>query len=313
MNKFTFQVGLFIFMLIPQLCSGLDLSLRPRFNTGVQYFEYSQDVFKFNSGSISGSGQTSEVNLKDFTPFVSGGLTLFVDRFFIDSSVQFSFDGEDSIHTTNDFSFPARGTLPESEVNIGGENNVNFDRLEYSFSLGYAITDQIVAYAGYKRARTKIDIPIQNRSTAVVTANSAPNPGLSGTVTGQLDLDYEYDGAFIGGAYSQNIEMGFLQGALSANVAIAFMDGEVDVQFNNLKINNQMGSQNLNIDILSGGLKGDTVGISAGLAWNGITAINGLTYLVGVNGYHYEFDGIENSPNFSETVVRVDFGLSFTF
>jgi hypothetical protein len=107
--------------------------------------------------------------------------------------------------------------------------------------------------------------------------------------------------------------MGFLQGALSANVAIAFMDGKVDVQFTDLKINNQNGSTSLDVNILNGGLKGDTVGISAGLTWNGLTAIDGLTYLVGVNGYHYDFDGIENSPDFSETVVRVDFGLSFTF
>jgi hypothetical protein len=309
MNKFTFQVGLFSFILIPQLCSGLELSLRPRFNTGVQFFEYSQDVFQFNSGLAS--GQISEVKFKDFTPFVSGGLTFFVDRFFIDSSVQFSFDGEDTVQSTNDFSFPTMGPVPASDINAGGENNVNFDRLEYSFSLGYAITDQIVAYAGYKRSHTQIDVPIQNRSKSVFTANnSVPNPFFSGPVTGRLDLDYEYDGAFIGGAYSQNIDAWFLHGALSANVAIAFMDGEVDVQFNDLKINNQP----IKLDILNtGGLKGDTVGISARLTWNGLTAINGLTYLVGINGYHYEFDGIENSPNFSETVVRVDFGLSFTF
>jgi hypothetical protein len=158
MNKFTFQVGLFIFILFPQLCSGLELSIRPRFNTGVQFLEYSQDVFKFGSNSFA--GEISEVTLKDFTPFVSGGLTLFIDRFFIDSSVQFSFEGEDTIHSTNDFSFSERGI--ESNINAGGENNVNFDRLEYSFSLGYAITDQIVVYAGYKSARTEIGVNLNN-------------------------------------------------------------------------------------------------------------------------------------------------------
>ncbi len=85
------------------------------------------------------------------------------------------------------------------------------------------------------------------------------------------------------------------------------------MQLKDIKINNQLGSQNLDLDILNGDLEGDTVGISAGLAWNGLTVINGLTCLVGINGYHYEFDGVENSPNFSEMVVRIDFGLSFTF
>lgn len=308
MNKFTFQVGLFFFLLLPQLCSGLELGLRPRFNTGFQFFEF--NLGGFDTGNIS--GKFSEVKFNDFTPFVSGGLTLFVDRFFIDSFVQYSFEGQDITHIRNDFSVPASGPIPETIINSNGDTNINFDRLEYSFSLGYTITDQFVVYAGYKKARTEIDGLIMNRTSAFSANNSAPNPFLSGTATGQLNLDYEYHGAFVGGSYKHNIDIGFLHGALSANVAVAFMEGEVGVKFRNIKINNQFG-RSIPLDIAPNNLEGDTVGISAGLAWNGLTGISGLVYMIGVNGYHYEFDGIDNSPNFSETVVRVDFGLSYTF
>lgn len=311
MNKFTFQIGLFFFSLLPQLCSGLELSLRPRFNTGFQFFEYNQDEVILNTGTMS--QQFSEIKFNDFTPFVSGGLTLFVDRFFIDSTVQYSFEGQDTINASNNTSVPAMGPLPDTVIHSNGKTHLNFDRLEYSFSLGYAITDQIVVYAGYKNARTEIDGLIMNRTHAVSANNSVPNPFLTGTATGRLSLNSEYDGAFVGGSYSQNIDIGFLHGALSANVAVAFMEGEVDLEFRDIRINNQFdGSISLQVDTPNN-LKGDTVGVSAGLAWNGLTAISGLTYLIGVNGYHYEFDGIDDSPSFSETVVRVDFGLSYTF
>ena len=312
MNKFIFSVGLFLLISAPQLCSSLELGVRPRLNTGFQYYEYNQDNFTSN-GLISSTA--SSIEFSDYVPFVSGGLTLFIDRFFIDGFVQYSFEGQDMNQvTTNNFVRSFGPGITNTSINTQSQFDVNFDRLEYSFSVGYAITDQIVAYAGYKKAHTKFDAALQNGSVNSFTSN-IPNPLLSGRLFGRVNLDYIYDGAFVGGAYSHNIDFGFLHGALNANVAVAFLEGNVDVEYRSLQFINQFGvSQNVNIDSVFNlqDLKGDTIGVSAGLSWNGLTTIDGLNYLIGVNGYHYEFDG-NNLPNFSETVVRVDFGLSFTF
>ncbi len=313
MNKFIFSVGLFFIMLTPRLCSGLELGLRPRLNTGFLYYQYNQDEFA-TTGLISKT-VSSSIEFSDYVPFVSGGLTFFIDRFFIDGFVQYSFDGQDMNQvTTNNFVRSLGPGMTDNNINIQSDFDVKFDRLEYSFSIGYAITDQIVAYAGYKKSHAKFDAAIRNGRLNSTTSN-IPNPFLSGTLTGRVNLDYVYDGPFVGGSYSHNINIGFLQGALGLNVAVAFLEGNVDVEYRNAKFTDKFGvSQNVNVDKLFNlqNLKGDTIGVSAGLSWNGLTAVDGLNYLIGINGYHYEFDG-NNLPTFSETVVRVDFGLSFTF
>ncbi len=294
-----------------------ELSLRPRFNTGFQFYEYNQEAFSFSANGASNS--TSGIQFSDFVPFVSGGLTLFVDRFFVDAFVQYSFEGQDNSRIVNNNRIPAIEGFPASSINTSVNVNPTFDRLEYSFSLGYAITDQFVVYAGYKNANTQLHTALSKGRISSVSDNGSPNPLLNGTLTGNLDLEYEYDGAFIGSTYSFNIEQGFLQGALTTNIAIAFMNGTVDVEYNNIRIRNELGfTLNVNEALTDTiynqpKLEGDTVGVSAGLSWNGLTAIDGLTYLIGVNGYHYAFDGSNNSPDFSETVVRVDFGVAYTF
>ncbi len=294
-----------------------ELSLRPRFNTGFQFYEYTQEAFSFSKGLSSNS--TSEINFSDFVPFVSGGLTFFVDRFFVDAFVQYSFEGQDSSRIVNNNRIPAIDGIPASSIKSTVNVNPTFDRLEFSFSVGYAVTDQFVVYAGYKNANTQLHTAMTKSRISAVTDTGAPNPLLNGTLSGNLNLDYKYDGAFIGGTYSFNFDQGFLKGALTTNIAIAFMNGTVDVEYNDIRIKNEAGSTfNVNKNLIDTiydvpRLEGDTVGVSAGLSWNGLTTIDGLTYLVGINGYHYAFDGSKNSPDFSETVVRVDFGIAYNF
>lgn len=316
MKKYIFVIFLSCLTFASQVFA-IELGLRPRFNTGFQYYEYNQDAFSFSSGQFSNS--TSKIQFSDFVPFVSGGLTLFLDRFFIDGFVQYSFEGQDNTRIANNNRIPAIEGIPASSISSTVDVNPTFDRLEYSFSLGYAVTDQLVVYAGYKNAHTELNAALNQSTISARTNAGQPNPFLTGTILGNLDLDYKYDGAFIGGAYGFNIDQGFLKGALTTNIAIAFMNGTVDINYNNIKIKNRLGMAiNINESTIRSiynfpKLEGDTVGVSAGLSWNGLTGIDGLTYLIGVNGYHYEFDGTNNSPDFSETVVRVDFGIAFTF
>lgn len=317
MNRYMKPIAA-IFILMPQLGAALEFGAQPRFNTGAQYYEYSEDSFSSESVNPDFPSSFSSFEFSDVMPFVSGGLTLFADRFFVDLSVQYSFDGEDEDRLSNTNFVEASGFLATDTVfNFDSELDAEFDRLEYAVSVGFAVTEKFAVYAGYKKAKTEFDIKLRDgQINAFSAADMSPIPFLSGTFTGNQDLDFDYDGPFIGGAYT--LDVGTV-GALTGNLAVAFMDATVDVKFRDVQVTNQMGTFEvpLNDFIQEGGagtldLDGDTIAVSLGLTWKGFTPVDGLTYAVGVSGYRYKFTS-NDTPDFTETVARLDFGLAYTF
>lgn len=61
--------------------------------------------------------------------------------------------------------------------------------------------------------------------------------------------------------------------------------------------------------------KGDALGFTLGVGWRGTTAVEGLSYFMGVSGYRYEFEA-DDSPDQSdinETAILYKAGLSYAF
>lgn len=306
-----------IILVAPKISVALDLNLQPRFNTGAQYYEYSQDAFSFASLNPRFANTGAELKFSDVVPFVSGGLTLFVDRFFVDFSVQYSFEGNDEDNFSSSSFLPASGFIPTDTVaRTSSVLDTDFNRIEFAVSAGYAVTDQLVIFAGYKNAETNFRSRLKaGKIDTFSAANLVTNPFLSGTLTGKLDPHLEYDGPFVGGAYTWKLGMGPVQGTLTGNLAVAFMDGSAELKFRDIVVTNQLGQQSpldVNAVINTTGLSGDTIGLSVGLTWKGFTPLDGFTYTVGVNGYRYDFNGAD-TPDFTETVVRFDIGVAYLF
>lgn len=278
-------------LLLCSSVSALDFHVEPRLNTGAMYYEFEQQAaFSFtvpdpvnNPTGVNTRGASSKVSFSDVMPFVGGGATVFLDRFFVDAYAQAAFNGKDT------------DTLQQAEffTNVFENREITreWDRQEYSFSAGYAITDNIAVFAGYRRSETDFE-----DSTVIFDIGTQTSTPVDITV------DYVQDGPFVGGNFQIPIEQGFLVGALAVNLGLAFMEGEGEQQI--------AGDGTFTFE-------GDTVGLTAGLAWRG-SITDQLGYTLGVDGYRYDFDadnteeGFE-AADFSETVIRGTVGLSYLF
>lgn len=314
-----------IIAFLPKPVYALDFSIQPRFKTGVQFYEYKQDAFQSPAADPQGKFPNilSEFEYKDWLPYVGGGLTLFADRFFVDFDVQYAFDGEDQAENTQRVFLEPGGPFPGGAVMQQNNSfDTDFDRVEWSISAGFTVFENLVFFAGYKQAETNFEANLAGSNlSSFQPNNSAPIPFLSGSFTGTLEQTFKYDGPFVGASYNWRIKQGFLDGSLSFNFAAAFLDANVDLRLRDIVVRNKMG-QTVSVDLQTiaenqgrsgfSGLEGDTVGFSFGATWRGLTPIDGLTYSIGVNGYLYEFES-DATANFSETQVRLDFGLAYAF
>ena len=327
MKKKSMFVLAAIILIVPQLASAFEFTVQPRFKTGVMYYEYKQEAFQSPPRDAQGlfPNTASDLKYSDWMPFVGGGLSFFANRFFVDFSIQHAFNGSDSDNFRNSAYLTAGDFIPTDSV-LTTDNNQDADikRTEGAISLGYRITDNIALFAGWLKAETKFDTDLKGDIATFQTNNLAPIPFLSGTYTGDLDQKLKYNGPFVGANVSMPIQIGFLEGALSGNASLAFLDGKVDLDFKNVTITNQLGITT-EFDLQNAAesqgrgsfsdLKGDAVAIALGLSWTGLTPVEGLTYSVGAYGYRYDFESDDNNdtPDFSETQIRLDVGIAYAF
>ncbi|MCP5019872.1 MAG: hypothetical protein GY938_31995, partial [Ketobacter sp.] len=137
------------------------------------------------------------------------------------------------------------------------------------------------------------------------------------------NYDFEYDGPFIGAVYQWDANMAFFKGTLTANIAAAFLDGEVSVdkQVASITINKFNGDSVPPVTAEPpGGFSnvfisdGDTLGLTFGMSWRGVTPVDGLNYSVGVSGYKYEFDADKKrNADIDEFAVLLKAGISYAF
>jgi hypothetical protein len=278
-------------LLAPSMASALDFRVQPRINSGVMYYEFEQDptfsLGRFPNGNARRFGPISERSINDIMPFVGGGTTLLVNRFYLDLYVQKAFSGDDQY--TQAFLNPNNPLLAfEQQVDN------DWDREEYSLSLGYALTDSFSVYAGYRRSDTEFD------EEAVVTTFNRFGVPTTFPQPIPRTLDYEQDGPFVGSSYGWRIGEA---GTLAFNLAIAFVDGDVQ--------------QDTGPGTVLG-FSGNTVGTTLGLSWSApLPVLESFKYNIGIDGYQYNFEGEDTEQldvaDFQETIVRGSAGVSYLF
>lgn len=324
--------------LTPGISSAVDWSVTARAETGFQFYDFQQSPVvertSFSSGNSVGyqTATISSREYKDTMPILGAGLSVVADRFFFDATVQGTFDGSDSD------SYADSNTIPTSPFDFGvnltnlGNTDADFDRLEYAFSVGYGVTQSFAVYAGWKWAETEFEE--ERRGNFQLNAElSDPFPfnflRYEGDWQDKVEYDFKQDGPFLGAAYNWGFD-GKLKGALTVNAALAFLDGEFeDVKQSPTTLSNVTatladGQQVFlgSVDQIAGfslsqpSFNGDTTAITLGVSWRGQTQIEGLSYILGINGYTYNFDadkgGIDGG-DVTETVVNFKAGVSYRF
>ena len=281
--------------------------IQSRFEVGLGHYEVQIGGTSqtFSTSTIS----TSSLKFSDTLPSVSAGLTILVDDFFFDVSTQQTFTGSFS-----DSSVITIETLDGGIRSTANSNfEMDFDRQEYSISVGYGISDSAVVFAGYRWSHSNLDDV--TASDPIIVENRLDGSVITGIFTTVADYDYDYDGPSIGGAYQLNFDNRPFQGALVASVAVGFFDGELDVSSDTATIEINDGSE------LPAGsaeeiyeTRGDTVGLRFGLGWRGLTSIENLSYSLDIDGYSYDFDAEDaGKADFAETVINVKAGLTYRF
>ena len=277
-------------VLATDIAYAVEFKFRPRIEAGMEYYRIERDnLFKKDGDTVTSA---SEVELDDWMPIISGGITIFADRFFVDASGLMAVDGEDN------FDRNVSTSNPQGQGLALAKGDADIDRWEYSVSLGYMLTENLSVFGGYKKAEADIDYDSK------VTISS-PIGDISGRY--KFDSTFEQDGPFLGLAYGWNVDTSFFKGVLSANVAVASLDGET-------KISNVKSSLPASAELPDDETKGDTIGAKLGFAWIGSTAVEGLTYSLGMDGYKYEFDADDNDEtDITETVINLKAGISYLF
>lgn len=285
-----------VFLFAPGTASALDFGVQPRLSSGAMYYEFQQDpLFSIRPGP-GGPGvpgvftPSSERSFSDLMPFVGGGATFFVDKFFLDVYAQKAFSGNDQS------TFQGLSFISDTAADTGFEQqqDADWDREEYAVSAGYSVTDNFALFAGYRYSDTQFD-------QQVLQTNFDIGDGVITGVQAFSDtLDYQQDGPFVGGKYSWRISDA---GSLAFNLGIAFVNGDLKET-----IEGQKPSK----------VSGDTVGTTLGLSWTApLPVLEGLNYTVGVDGYQYRFKGNDTETvdvaDFSETIVRASAGVSYLF
>jgi hypothetical protein len=310
------------------LADAAEVTIRPRFNAGVTTYDYGQNALvsvPVEAQSLAAvlPVASSKWSADSSLSLLRTGLTAFVGRTFFDFDYQYAFDGNTNSHFSSWAPVP-EGTLPglsgDHYVRFGTRADVNLERTEFAATLGYAVTDQLAIYAGYKRADSTSDFDLNGDVLGVSLIDSSVNPSITG-FTAQLNQEVVYKGPFIGASYTWNINRPGMEGGLTGNMGLAFLNG----------VSNSGGLERLVFSGESGEflpvpdassldrppfnlakLDGDTVGLSLALTWSGFTPIEGLMYSVGVKHYRYDFND-KNDQDFSIEMLRVDGGITYAF
>lgn len=324
------SIGIILFMINPAMAR--HISFQPRVEVGVMQYELETEGS--SKTVIPGSNQTfSPFKYEDVMPFVSAGTTFFMKRLFVDISGQYAFDGEDTgAMTRSKFIVDSvdleNQSYTSNYIAFSPTHEATFDRTDMAISLGYALTSTLSIFVGYKTAETqfheKYDGPYSSKHHN--TANTDPDDiyYYSGRWWGEATYTFEYAGPFIGFIQGWDLsESRYLKGMLTANVALAFLDGKLKTESDGSRVSvTRINDQDIPEYVfpeagenLSSGTdtKGDALGLKISLSWNGTTPWEGLSYVIGLSAYRYEFDANETLSNMNETSTNLKVGLSYVF
>ena len=262
-------VGLLLGSLLSSPLPAAELSVEPRLTAGVSYYDLDLD-----GEIVVGSDSVDDVEFSDWLYLVGGGLTFAYDRFFVDLYGQYSFDGEDEI----DLDVVAGGIAVDDLA-----QDVEFDRIETALTVGYRVTNNFAAFAGFRYADVNFD-----------------GTGSLGAVSADFSTDFNQKGPFVGASYV--VPKPILGGAFVANAAVAYLDGELE---NELDVSAPL-------DDVAFDIEGDAIGFNAGASW--VTSLtNQLKLSIGADVARYSFKDDDDETDFDELITRLRTELRYSF
>jgi len=285
--------------------------IQPRISVGQQEYQLEFDDVLSPSGS-SGFDFRDGFRVDDQLPFAGAGVTVTMNRWFLDVSGQRSQRGHEE---TYQFSGRALG----NDVFAPGDGHphhlgIDLDREEFNATLGYGFTDAFSVYVGYKDATVNMS---QRQSP-----EPRPDPG-DILFIGDYAMDFSYRGCFIGATYV--IPVG-AAGALSLQSSLARLDGSFSQRFSGDVLlaaptaANQFAGVPIDKGFRDGVVDGDSLGVNVGVSWTGTLgwidpALSRLTYTVGIDRSQYEFDSSGSkafwAADFQEKHTRVRLDLRY--
>ena len=286
---------LLFLVLAPTMGYALDLTVEPRIQTGIMDYQYERKAL---TRDIEGVGLSTDHGYKivDTMPFIGGGVTLFLNRFFVDFYIQQAFSASDS--ATDPLEYHDLGVTVDLIIDS------DFDHNESSISLGYALGNHWALFGGYRRSKT-------NFNEDVTMAKNINDRRLSGS--GKRDTSFKQDGYFIGSAFAVSFRE---HAVITFNTAVAILDGkhnsrgDIDLVVTDTSNNETISSEKI---FIGDDFNGDTVGLNLGVSWKGRIG-ESLSYTLGANGYAYDFNAKgKDVADLSESVLRFSAGLSYQF
>jgi hypothetical protein len=260
--KYIFIISL---ILSPTFAIAADFVFTPRVTAGIMDYKWEEG---------NGTGLNADIDIdgsiSDLLPFLGVGTTLSFGRMFIDGYLQDTLDGEDS----------SSGTADEmmKPYTINAMASPSFDRQDYSISVGYSISSNWAAFAGYKKSKQTFEIPTTPH--VIITPEDQVTHSLTGLEFGG-NFEYKTKGPFIGVSYGRSIGK---KGRLSANFAISHLNVDLESHYflTGKGINKQIVSSN----------SGNATGMVLGVKWQA-PIVGNLRYNVSLNGYKYDFNVLE--------------------
>lgn len=251
---------------------GSGVIFQPRVWTGAMNLKH--DMLR-NTISLEGGKQIPQrparINFESTMPILGVGATLVYKRFFLDGYVQKTSTAKDK--ATDTYDLPSSGTKKTATTDADYE----FEREDYSASLGYRVTDRFIVFGGYRSGQTSYD----EKATSFT---SDPKDGKRVSSTSR---EFKAQGPFVGLSYSYPVSE---RGQLGFNVGYAKLDGEYTQTEADTPANS-------------------TSGLTYGINWKGSLYKN-LSYGLSLDKYDYEFSELKYSSRDKNQVVVSNHTLS---
>jgi hypothetical protein len=327
---------LHLFLAVPTMAAAGPFSVQPRLDIGVMAYSFESEAvsqtlvsepYPANNG---GNFSQEAFEYNDNLIYVGAGGTFFLKRLFLDLNGQYAFDGQDTETVSHSgytmISYEEDGYMNTSFLAGDPVYDACFSRMELAVSLGYEIGSRTSLFAGYKWTSTHFDTTYKGTYTMLhYNSDSFVDGKAGGRYWGDAEFDFEYQGPFIGAVQGWEISpFRWIQGVFTVNLALAYLQSELVMEKRNghlsvTWIKDEQVPEIVN-PIEGGGVtnrfatEGRSLGLTMGVAWSGTTAVDGLSYTMGIHGYRYEFDAKNNNQSdINETTVVYKVGLAYAF
>lgn len=266
--RFSCCIGIAVGVMIGAAADGrsAELVIEPRISTGISSYDLDVDDL------VSATGEdVFGVDFNDTLIFAGGGLTFNYDRFFVDFSGQYSFDGEDDLDAV----------LVADGAALGLIQDVEFDRIEALATLGYRVTNEFAAFIGVRYAEVAFD-----------------GSGTLGGVNTDFTTTLTQVGPVLGAGYV--VPNALFGGALVVNGALTYLDGKLEN-----KVDTNAPFEDADIDV-----NGTAFGLNGGVSW-AKPLFQGLRLVLGADFSRYSFDDDEADFDETITRLRTELRYSF--